>query len=158
MVDAVETFCNVRIQYIFRLMHDLFEYVLNGIMAPPAGAEAVTIRFKPGFPFRFQGLLDQRLCRRSCMTGIPSGRRSVFPGFGIYTRRTGCGAGISLSCLANWILSSGLMRAILSMPGVFFPALSCATRRTAKSRAGHDAVRSRCSLCTFRLSFRRVAW
>ena len=50
MVDAVETFCNVCIQYIFRLMHDLFEYVLNGIMAASAGAEAVAVWFKPGFP------------------------------------------------------------------------------------------------------------
>ncbi len=36
-------------------------YLLHGVLTSAAGSETIRVRFKPGFPLRFKGLLDDGL-------------------------------------------------------------------------------------------------
>lgn len=95
------------------------------------------------------------------MTGIPSGRLSALPGLGIDTRRTG----YDCMCLhwLGWIRSTMTSRRVggtafePSTSAVFWPWLSCVTRRTASRRAARDFIRSLWSVWTARMLPRWLA-
>ena len=94
---------------------------------------------------------------RSCMTGMPSGRSSSFPGLGIQILRTGfAGACRSIAEISR-SLCGGVRLCTPSTPAVFFPVFSCVTLRTARLFALQDAARSFWSLRAFCVSPRVVA-
>ena len=70
--------------------------------------------------------------------GIPSGRFSSLPGFGIQTLRVGLLLPVNLSCPMSFIRASGDRFLTPSTPAVFFPLFSVVTRRTAKALFDQD--------------------
>ena len=82
--------------------------------------------------------------------GMPKGRFSALPGFGIQTRRTGLDAYASHRfgwiCSASSVRSLGATAFTPSTPAVFLPWLSCVTLRTARKRAALDFVNNFWSL------------
>src|SRR5689334_10135690 len=61
MRDMIKTTLDISIQDILALSADFQEDRFDRIMATAPRSKAVTIGLKAGFPFGFQGLLDQRL-------------------------------------------------------------------------------------------------
>src|SRR5262245_33577717 len=61
MVDAIKAFGNVGVEDIFVLLADCRVDSLDRVPARPTRTEAITVRLEPGFPFGFQGELDQGL-------------------------------------------------------------------------------------------------
>src|ERR671933_1734050 len=94
---------------------------------------------------------------RSYIVGIPNGRFSSFPGLGIHTLRVGCDFPVNLSCLARLKRAAGDSDLIPSTPAVFFPMLSCVTRRTDKTLLDQDLINIFWSLRTRLTSPRREA-
>jgi hypothetical protein len=74
------------------------------------------------------------------MVGIPSGRFSSLPGFGIHTRRVGLDFPVILSSLANFKRISGGSDLTPSTPAVFFPWFSTVTLRTANALLDQDLI------------------
>ena len=93
----------------------------------------------------------------SYMTGMPRGRCSVVPGVGIHTRRTGVAFRCSVSSWASLNRWGGVRDFTPSTPAVFFPRVSCVTRRVANSFAYQDFITSLCSVRTVLTSPRRLA-
>jgi len=64
---------------------------------------------------------------RSFIVGIPNGRFSSVPGFGIITLRVGCDFSVSFKLLTRLIRCFGVSDLTPSTPPVFLPWLSCVT-------------------------------
>lgn len=82
---------------------------------------------------------------------MPKGLDSCgLPGLGISTRRTGWAVMVSgvRRRSTNKRRTAGPTALTQSIPAVFFPWLSCVTRRTASMRAASDFMSSRCKLWT----------
>jgi len=87
--------------------------------------------------------------------GIPSGRFSSLPGFGIQTLRAGNALLEMASSPTRSSRSFGVSDLTPSTLAVFFPWFSCVTRRTAKHLADQDFTSNLLCLRTVRLSPRR---
>src|ERR1051326_6667493 len=61
MVDVIKAACNIRVQDVLGFAADKHEDCPDRIVAGPARSESVAVWLKLGFPFRFQGLLGNRL-------------------------------------------------------------------------------------------------
>src|SRR5215813_2965080 len=61
MFDAVEAFCNVGVEGIFGFMANGRENGADRIMTGSAWTKSITVGFKAGFPFGFEGRGDQTL-------------------------------------------------------------------------------------------------
>lgn len=149
MTDSVEAFRDVRVENILRQLTDARENGFNGVVARASWSKAVAVGLELGFPFGFQGEFNQRLpAARSATVGMPKGRCSSVPGFGIQTRRMGCGEASTFRLWASSRRSGGFRLAMPSTPGVFLPWLSWVTRRTASTLAYQDRSRRRCKAWT----------
>lgn len=83
------------------------------------------------------------------MVGIPKGRFSLLPGFGIHTLFTGAGFDQGLTKLLTRIsLSLGVRDFKPSMPAVFLPVLSWVTFLTARHLADQEFSSNLCNLRT----------
>ncbi len=89
--------------------------------------------------------------------GIPKGRFSSRPGFGIQTLRVGFDFPVILSSLASSRRAAGGRDFTPSTPAVFFPWFSTVTRRTAKTLLYQDLISVFWSLRTRLTSPRREA-
>ena len=89
--------------------------------------------------------------------GIPNGRFSSLPGFGIHTRRVGFDSPVSLSSPASSRRAAGGKLFSPSTPAVFLPWFSTVTRRTANTLLDHDLISVLWSLRTCLTSPRREA-
>jgi hypothetical protein len=90
--------------------------------------------------------------------GIPRGRLSGLPRFGIHVRRSGVAVRVSCSWPASRHRWAGGKDFTPSIPAGCFPRLSWVTRRTAHKRAYQDLVNRLWRLCTVLTSPRCVAW
>jgi hypothetical protein len=77
---------------------------------------------------------------RSFITGIPKGRFSSVPDLGIQTRRVGFTFELGFNLATSDKRASGDSDLIPSTPAVFFPWLSCVTRRTDRHFAAQEFI------------------
>ena len=103
-------------------------------------------------------MLTNAWSARSKIVGIPRGRFSSVAGLGIQTRRTGCVSWCRLRVFTTASLWVGVKDFLPSTPAVFFPWLSCVTRRVANSLADQDFISSLWSERTNLTSPRPWAW
>ena len=104
-----------------------------------------------------QTLLKEVQCEYT--VGIPRGRFSFRPGFGIKTLRVGFDFPVIDSSLASSRRATGDMDLTPSTPAVFFPWFSCVTRRTAKTLLDQDLINVFWSLRTrLTLPWREAAY
>src|SRR5712692_12037240 len=82
MIDAVEAFCDVGVEGIFGFMANGRENGGDRIMTGSAWTKSITVGFKAGFPFGFEGRFDQTLqcsighhgdAERSLLSGVRFG-------------------------------------------------------------------------------------
>src|SRR5712692_894032 len=133
--DVIESAASIRVQdpFLGLVWTSYSEDFLAGVMSTAPRSKSVACSLNPGFPGWFKGIFDQCLKAAIHHDGYPEWPQLVvgfgdvdsshwlgFPGGGVGER-------IDHS-------SSGVLMTSLSTPGVCFPALICATRRTLTSR------------------------